>query len=216
MDYHQNARLTAHSREQMAKWVVEQNLTLQAAAAACNVTAKTAAKWTRRYRQGGWAGLRDLRSKPHRSPRQTSSTLLEKVLQLRRQRRNGWRIACQLRLSRATVSRILQRAGLSRLRSLDPPPPRCPLRTPASRRPGSFRHQAPGAYPQTWTSRYRRSPQRVPRRGRGVSPRGYRRPQPHRLLRHPARSESSLSDALLPHGQGSLCPLRLLHPPRAD
>jgi transposase InsO family protein len=36
---------------------------------------------------------------------------------------NGWRIATELRLSRATVSRILRRAGLNRLRSLDPPPP---------------------------------------------------------------------------------------------
>jgi transposase InsO family protein len=123
MDYHQNARLTVHSREQMAKLVVERGCTLKAAAAVFNVSAKTAAKWTRRYRQWDQAGLRDLSSKPHRSPRRTSSTLLEKVLQLRRERRNGWQIADELNLSRATVSRILQRAGLSRLRSLDPPPP---------------------------------------------------------------------------------------------
>jgi len=77
MDYHQNARLTVHSREQMAKMVVERGLTLKAAAAAFNVTAKTAAKWTRRYRRWGGAGLRDLSSKPHRPPRQTSSALLE-------------------------------------------------------------------------------------------------------------------------------------------
>jgi transposase InsO family protein len=38
-------------------------------------------------------------------------------------RYNGWRIARELGLSRATVSRILRRAGLNRLRSLDPPPP---------------------------------------------------------------------------------------------
>src|SRR5208283_339172 len=47
----------------------------------------------------------------------------EKVLALRRLRYNGWRIARELSLSRATVSRILRRAGLNRLRSLDPPPP---------------------------------------------------------------------------------------------
>ena len=40
-----------------------------------------------------------------------------------RLRHNGWRIALALGLSRATVSRILRRAGLNRLRSLDPPPP---------------------------------------------------------------------------------------------
>jgi transposase len=78
MDYHQNARLTVHSREQMAKMVVAEGRTLKAAAAVFNVSAKTAAKWTRRYRQSGPAGLKDRSSKPHRSPRQTSSTFLEK------------------------------------------------------------------------------------------------------------------------------------------
>ena len=34
MDYHQNARLTIHSREQIARMVVEQGLTWKAAAAA--------------------------------------------------------------------------------------------------------------------------------------------------------------------------------------
>ena len=123
MDYHQNARLTIHSREQLAKIVVERGCTLKAAAAAFNVSAKTAAKWVRRYREQGASGLRDRSSRPHRSPRSTSSSLLEKVLVLRRLRHNGWRIALELDLSRATVSRILRRAGLNRLRSLDPPPP---------------------------------------------------------------------------------------------
>jgi transposase InsO family protein len=123
MDYHQNARLTIHSREQLAKIVLEQGLTLKAGAAAFNVSARTAAKWVRRYQQGGPTGLKDLSSRPHRSPRQTSSSLLERVLVLRRLRRNGWQIAVELKLSRATVSRILRHAGLNRLRSLDPPPP---------------------------------------------------------------------------------------------
>ncbi len=34
MDYHQNARLTVHSREQLAIYVIEQGGTLKAAAAA--------------------------------------------------------------------------------------------------------------------------------------------------------------------------------------
>jgi transposase InsO family protein len=123
MDYHQNARLTIHSREQLARRVVEQGLTLKLAAARFNVSAKTAAKWVRRYRELGRAGLGDRSSRPHRSPRSTSSPLLEKVLALRRLRYNGWRIAQALGLSRATVSRVLRRAGMNRLRSLDPPPP---------------------------------------------------------------------------------------------
>jgi len=123
MDYHQNARLAVHSREQIAKMILERGCTQKAAAAAFCVSAKTAAKWTRRYRELGTAGLRDLSSRPHRCPRRTSSSLLERVLALRRLRWNGWRIAHELGLSRATVSRILRRAGMNRLRSLDPPPP---------------------------------------------------------------------------------------------
>src|SRR5271170_566732 len=122
MDYHQNARLTIHSREQLAKIVVERGCTLKAAAAAFQVSAKMAAKWVRRYREHGTSGLRDRSSRPNRSPRSISSSLLEKVLVLRRLRHNGGRIALALGLSRATVSRILRRAGLNRIRSLHPPP----------------------------------------------------------------------------------------------
>jgi transposase InsO family protein len=103
--------------------VIDGHFTYKAAAARYGVSPKTAAKWVRRYRQLGAAGLRDRSSRPHRSPRQTAFSLLERVLVLRRLRHNGWRIAHELGLSRATVSRILCRAGLNRLRSLDPPPP---------------------------------------------------------------------------------------------
>lgn len=123
MDYHQNARTMVRSREQMARMVIYEGSTLKVAAARFEVSAKTAAKWVRRYREFGREGLKDLSSKPHRSPRQTSSTLLEKVFALRRLRCNGWRIARELGMSRATVSRILRRAGMNRLPSLDPPPP---------------------------------------------------------------------------------------------
>jgi transposase InsO family protein len=123
MDYHQNARLTVHSRAQMAKLVIDGGFPLKAAAAAFHVSGKTAAKWVGRYRNSATEGMKDRSSKPHRSPRKTSSSSLEKVLELRRLRRNGWQIAAELKLSRATVSRILRRAGLNRLRSLDPPPP---------------------------------------------------------------------------------------------
>jgi len=123
MDYHQNARLVIHSRAQLAVAVLEQGLTLKQAAASFRVSAKTAAKWVRRYRELGRAGLGDRCSRPHHCPRATSSPLIEKVLALRRLRYNGWRIAQALGLSRATVCRILRRNGMNRLRSLDPPPP---------------------------------------------------------------------------------------------
>jgi transposase InsO family protein len=137
MDYHQNARLTRHSRELLAKRVLEQGFTLHLAAASCNVSAKTAAKWVRRYREHGADGLGDRSSRPHRCPRATSSALLENVLALRRLRYNGWRIAQVLAISRATVSRILRRAGMNRLQSLDPPPP---VVRYEHKRPGSLIH----------------------------------------------------------------------------
>ena len=50
MDLHQNARLTFRSRETLTKKVLIERLTLNAAAAAFNVSRRTAAKWVRRYR----------------------------------------------------------------------------------------------------------------------------------------------------------------------
>jgi len=123
MDYHQNARLTMYQREQLARKVLNKGCTLKLAAASFNVSARTAAKWVRRYRAGGVADLWDRSSRPRCSPRQTAPALIAQVEQLRRLRYNGWRIARELALSRATVSRVLRRLGLNRLRSLDPPLP---------------------------------------------------------------------------------------------
>src|SRR5579885_1217419 len=120
MDYHKNARTTVWSREQMARQVMERGFTLAAAAAAANVSAKTAAKWIRRYRQLGAAGLVDRTCRPHRLHRLTRPEQVQLVETLRRQRWTGLRIAQQTGLSRATVSRILRRLQLSRIRDLEP------------------------------------------------------------------------------------------------
>ena len=123
MDYHQNARLTIYRREQLARKVVEEKCTLKLAAASFGVSAKTTAKWVRRYRELGPAGLRDRSSRPGRMPRQTCFSFVERVLLLRRQRWTGCRIAETVGLSRATISRILCRNRLSRMRDLEPRPP---------------------------------------------------------------------------------------------
>jgi transposase InsO family protein len=98
-------------------------VTLNAAAAAFSVSARTARKWVRRYRDQGRDGLRDRSSRPQRSPHRTQAEIAEQVLVLRRQRWTGVRIAQQTGLSRATVSRILRRHRLSRLRDLVPAVP---------------------------------------------------------------------------------------------
>ncbi|WP_051669934.1 IS481 family transposase [Bryobacter aggregatus] len=124
MDYHQNARLTIHSsREQLARKVTEAGWTLQLAAACCNVSAKTAAKWLQRFRALGPAGLKDRSSRPHRLRSQTPLELVAKVETLRQERWAGCRIARHTQLSRATVSRILRRLKLNRQKHLDPPVP---------------------------------------------------------------------------------------------
>lgn len=123
MDYHKNAPWTAVSRGRLARLVIDDGVKLGSAAARFSVSRKTAAKWVARYRQLGAAGLADRSSRPHHSPRQTGSFLVEKVVVLRRQHRPGWHIARELGLSAATVSRILRRAKLSRWRDLNPPPP---------------------------------------------------------------------------------------------
>jgi len=112
MDYHQNARLTIHRREQLARKVLVEGCTLKLAAASFGVSARTAAKWVGRYREQGRSGLRDRSSRPHRLPRQTAAWVAEQVETLRRQRWTGVRIAQATGLSRATVSRILRRLRL--------------------------------------------------------------------------------------------------------
>src|SRR5882757_3741070 len=123
MDIHKNARLTFIRREQLAQSVLFQRMTLKAAATAFNVCARTAAKWTRRYQLEGSAGLHDHSSRPHRSPRRTGEAVAQHVEQLRRQRFTGFHIAQTTGLSRATVSRILRRLGLNRMRDLEPAVP---------------------------------------------------------------------------------------------
>ena len=120
MDYHHNARLTIHRREQLAKNVLRGEVTLHSAAAECKVSRQTAAKWVRRFRQGGSAALQDLSSRPHHSPRTTSTELASRVESLRRERWTGVRIAQATGLSRATVSRILTRRKLNRWQHLEP------------------------------------------------------------------------------------------------
>ena len=137
MDYHKNAPWTAVSRGRLARMVIDDGLTVRAAALRFSVSARTAAKWVGRYRQSGAAGLVDRSSRPHSSPRQISSSLVEKVVALRREHMPGCEIARRTGLSPASVSRILRRARLSRWRDLNPPPPAQRYEHP---RPGDMLH----------------------------------------------------------------------------
>jgi len=133
MDYHYHARLTIVRREQLAKSVLDGRLSLKEAEAEFKLSRQSAAKWVRRYRDHGVAGLRDRSSRPHRLARSTSQERIMEIERLRRQRWTGVRIAQQLGLSPATVSRILRRLKLNRVRDLEPQLP-----------PNRYEHAAPG------------------------------------------------------------------------
>lgn len=137
MDYHHHARLTIHSRELLARKVLQGEVSLNSAAAEFKVSRQTAAKWVRRFRQGGVVALRDWSSRPRRSPRRTSTELGTRVEHLRRERWTGVRIAQATGLSRATVSRILTRLKLNKARMLEPSVPIIRYEHPA---PGDLLH----------------------------------------------------------------------------
>ena len=137
MDYHHHARLVVYSREQLAKSVLEGGVSLKEAAAEFKLSRQSAAKWVRRFRAQGRSGLCDRSSRPRRSPRRSSAELVAQVEQLRRQRWTGVRIAQTTGLSRATVSRILTRLKLNKIRMLDPVLPIVRYEHPA---PGDLLH----------------------------------------------------------------------------
>ena len=132
MNVHKNARLTPKGREAMVRAVVDDGEAITAVAARFAVTPKTVTKWVRRFRECGADGLHDHSSKPLSSPRQTAPATCDEVERLRRDRYTQDQIAAETGLSRATVSRILARRGLSLLCTLEPhePRPRYERKTP--------------------------------------------------------------------------------------
>jgi transposase InsO family protein len=122
MNVHKNARLTWHGRERIVHMALS-GQTPNAIANTVGVCPRTVRKWLRRYRDEGSAGLVDRSSRPHRLHRPTPVAKVERIAELRRQRWTGEQIAQAVRVSPATVSRVLKRLGLSRLRDLEPAPP---------------------------------------------------------------------------------------------
>jgi len=122
MNIHKNAALTPSRRVQLVRRILAGE-TVKGAAAAFSVSPRTGSKWLARYRSGGWAALQDRSSRPKRLRQPTPLLRQEEVIALRKKKLTGHHIAAQTGLSRATVSRILRRARLSRWRDLVPAPP---------------------------------------------------------------------------------------------
>ncbi len=123
MDVHQNARTTRHSRAEMVRRVLNEAQSPKAVATDFGVCAKTVRKWVARFLSEGPEGLYDRSSRPHKLRKPTPEMTVRRVERLRRQRRTGSRIAAEVGLSPATVSRILRRLGLDRLKALEPAAP---------------------------------------------------------------------------------------------
>ena len=133
MNTHKNARLTYARRIEMVHEIVKRGFAPCAAAAAHGVSAPTARKWLGRYLAAGEVGLADRSSRPARSPRAIAESTALAIMELRCRRLTQARIAQALGVSASTVSRVLARAGLSKLRDLQPAEPQI-----------RYEHAAPG------------------------------------------------------------------------
>ena len=117
---HGSARLTVHGRRLIvqrhrAGWPQAH------IAAAMGVSRKCVRTWIARYTAEGEAGLVTRSSRPHTTPTRTSVEVEQKVLDARRELRDGPDVlGARLGVPARTVSRILRRHQVPYLRELDP------------------------------------------------------------------------------------------------
>jgi transposase InsO family protein len=123
MNIHKNARLTPHSRAELVRRVLIERQSPMSVATDMGVSSRTVHKWVARYRAEGEAGLLDRSSRPHRLHRPTPPDIVGQIEALRRRRIPGNQIARTLGVSAATVSRVLRRLGISRIKDLEPAEP---------------------------------------------------------------------------------------------
>lgn len=123
MNTHKNARLTYARRIEMVQSITLRGQTVAHAASLHGVSELTARKWLGRYLGGGEVALSDRSSRPDNSPRAIDPIKALAIVELRRRYFLQARIASALGVSKATVSRVLARAGLSKLSDLQPREP---------------------------------------------------------------------------------------------
>lgn len=144
---HPNSPLTPEGRERLCRRI-DAGRPLSHVAAEGGLSRASLTKWYKRWLAYGRDGLEDRTSRPDSQPTATDEDIVDMVLQLRAFEKWGAdRIAAYLgtvgdgsiKVSRATVHRILVRNGVSRLRDLDMP-------TGESKRdPNRYEHPRPGA-----------------------------------------------------------------------
>jgi transposase InsO family protein len=137
MQLHGNAALTPNGRLRFARRVVEEGWSLAEAAAAAEVSERTARKWVDRFLAVGEPGLADRSSAPRSQPGATPQDRIQAIAALRRLRMTGAEIAETLSMALSTVRGILTRIGLGKRSRLEPPEP--PNRY-ERKRPGELIH----------------------------------------------------------------------------
>jgi transposase InsO family protein len=116
---------------------VSSGWTALAAAEAAGVSLRTARKWIGRHRRGGERRHYDRSSAPRRCPRRIPDERVAEIERLRRERVSGPMIARVLGMARSTVSLVLRRLGLGKLKSLEP---KAPIVRYERSRPGEMIH----------------------------------------------------------------------------
>src|ERR1700749_2947130 len=133
MNSHKHARLTYARRLELVEELTKGGAGTTQAAIDYGVTPQTVRKWLCRFLAGGEVALADASSRPNHSPRAIDEAKALLIVELRRRRMTQARIALSVGVAESTVSRVLKRAGLSKLKDLEPTEPVV-----------RYEHEAPG------------------------------------------------------------------------
>ena len=137
MNIHKNARTTPQSRALLIRRVLIERWPIAEVAMSMGVSTRTVYKWLARYRNEGLEGLQDRSSVARRRRHALAPAWIALVRLLRQAKLVAEEIARQVPIARSTVSAVLVRLGLSRLRYLTPPEP---IRRYEWQRPGELVH----------------------------------------------------------------------------
>ena len=138
---HRTARLNEFGRQLLVQRILIEGWSVPTATRAQGVSRATGYKWVRRFRAEGIAGLADRTSRPHRSPRRTSVTEVDRILRSRVELSWGPdRLGPLLGHPASTVAAVIRRSGLPRLADVDRPT-KLPVRRYEVCHPGALVHQ---------------------------------------------------------------------------
>jgi transposase InsO family protein len=118
---HRNARLTVHGRRLLVHRIRIEGQAVAHVCKAMGISRQCGHRWVARWDEFGDAGLEDRSSRPHTTPTRTSPEIEQRVLDARVEHRKGqdW-LGVELGVPARTVSRVLRRHDMPRLRECDP------------------------------------------------------------------------------------------------